>query len=83
MLYALSIGFSSKDQLKKEDLRFTYENDPKFSCFPIFPVATVLRGIENIPNCAGLPEVNPMNAVHGEQRLEIIQPLPPGTRVTP
>jgi acyl dehydratase len=65
MLYALGVGAGT------DDLQFTYERDlkvlPTFGVIPAFPALAAMGTAMS---------VNPMMVLHGEQRIEVHQPLP-------
>ena len=44
-------------------------------------VATALKGMDGLLDAPGIPEFNPMMLLHGEQRIEINRPIPPGSRI--
>ena len=82
-LYALGIGASS-DPLDLGELKFVYENcRDGFQVIPTFAVlfAKSLFELFFSGEIAGI-QFEPMMLVHGEQQLEICQPLPPAARVT-
>ncbi len=82
VLYALGIG-APADPLDETELRFVYELSGRgFQVLPTFAlifskdlIAELLRG-----DIAGI-KFNPMLMVHGEQRLQIHQALPPAATV--
>lgn len=81
ILYSLGIGFS-ENQLKKEDLNFTYENADNFQPFPTIIGSVTLKINEKVMfNHPHLPEFNPMSILHGEQWTEILSPLVPDTKI--
>ena len=65
MLYALGVGAGT------DDLQFTYERDlkvlPTFGVVPAFPALFAMGSVM---------AVNPMMVLHGEQRIELLRPLP-------
>ncbi|CAI2163673.1 2606_t:CDS:2 [Funneliformis geosporum] len=80
ILYALSIGI-------KDELNFLYELDKNFTPFPTYPVGLQLKGDSSDVNLfaetvnaggpiPGLPEMEPNKMIHGEQTIEILNPLP-------
>lgn len=74
ILYALGIGegVGATDQ---KQLQFLYENHPNFRALPTFGVTfpfTVMGQVMSVP---GL-NFNPMMLLHGEQYLEIRNPIP-------
>jgi len=64
ILYSLGIGFS-RDPLKRDDFKFTYEYDSDFRPFPT-NVVTVTQVTLDRLRVPGLPEFNPMMLLHGE-----------------
>lgn len=76
ILYALGIGFST-DPLNLRDLEFTYEFNDNFRAFPSY--ATSVLDISIVPTiadvCEGLPQISPMNILHGIHTLDIYKPL--------
>ncbi|RIA92437.1 HotDog domain-containing protein [Glomus cerebriforme] len=81
ILYALSIG------IKDDELKYLYELDKNFTPFPTYPVVLNLKG--NSPDVnlfaetvnfgnpiPGLPDIDPNRIIHGEQKIEILNPLP-------
>lgn len=79
ILYSLGIG-ASKDPLKEDDLKFTYELNDEFTSFPTQGVLTMFGSIDKMLGCPGLPAFNPMMLLHGEQRIDIHQLPAPGTK---
>lgn len=71
MLYALGIGMGA-DPLDKEQLRFVYEKN--LQAVPTMPVVMCHPGLWPKDPKFG---IDWMKVVHGEQRLEVHQPLPP------
>lgn len=65
MLYALGVGVG------REDLQFVYEQDlkvlPTFAVIPAFPALFAM---------GAAMDVNPMMVLHGEQRIELLAPIP-------
>lgn len=72
---------------KKDELAFTYEDDPNWQPFPTYPLVLGLKG--NNPSIAnfatakegstpnpGLPPLDPKKLVHAEQLIEILGELP-------
>ncbi|GAA5879850.1 hypothetical protein JCM16303_004370 [Sporobolomyces ruberrimus] len=81
LLYAVGIG------AKKDELAFTYEDDPNWQPFPTYPLVLGLKGANpSIANFAaaregstptpGLPVLDPKKLVHAEQSIEILGHLP-------
>ena len=76
ILYSLGLGFSS-DPTNKDHLNFTYENGDSFSAFPTMSSVIPLQALlDFFPDIPGLPEINPMMILHGEEYLEAFNPLP-------
>lgn len=71
MLYALGVGCGT------EDLSFTYEGDlkvlPTFAVIPSFPAMLTFGHVM---------QVNPVMVLHGEQRIELLAPLPTEATIT-
>src|SRR5512132_3811330 len=71
MLYGLGVGCG------REELQFVYERDlkvlPTFAVIPAFPAML---------NLGGAMEVNPALVLHGEQRIEILAPIPTSGTIT-
>jgi len=65
MLYALGVGCGT------DDLEFTYERElqvlPTFAVIPSFPAML---------NLGGAMQVNPAMVLHGEQAIEVPEPIP-------
>lgn len=80
ILYALGLGFS-KDPMNRDHFKWTYENEYGFSIFPTMNVLAIKNGFEELFNCPGLPEFNPMMLLHGEQKIQNYQPIEPGQTV--
>lgn len=81
LLYAVGIG------AKKDELAFTYEDDPAWHAFPTYPLVLGLKGDNpSVANFAaaregssptpGLPVLDPKKLVHAEQSIEILGELP-------
>jgi acyl dehydratase len=71
MLYALGVGAGP------EELQFVYERDlkvlPTFAVIPAFPAML---------NLGSAMEVNPALVLHGEQRIELLAPIPTSGTIT-
>ncbi len=81
ILYALGIGFSEQ-QLNKSHFKFTYEFDDNFTAFPSQSCVISLKdAIDFIGSCPGLPELNPMMVLHGEEFVDYVSPLPSNNTV--
>ncbi|GBC06075.1 hypothetical protein RclHR1_06600009 [Rhizophagus clarus] len=81
ILYAISIG------VKDNELKYVYELDKNFTPFPTYPTVLFLKGDSSDVNSfaeainfggptPGLPDMDPNRMVHGEQKIEILNPLP-------
>lgn len=83
LLYAASIG------IREPEFPFIYELDPNFAAYPTYPVILSLKGdTQEVTNFAevsgaigsastpGLPKVDLKKLVHGDQKIEILKPLP-------
>lgn len=82
ILYALGIGVS-RDPMNLSELNFTYERAEEFKVIPTFGVTVGGADVvfEGLMSCPGLPEFNPMMLLHGEHKLELLQPFPRRQRV--
>ncbi|MDE2635512.1 MAG: MaoC/PaaZ C-terminal domain-containing protein [Chloroflexota bacterium] len=81
-LYALGIG-APADPLDQDELRFVYElSGVGFEAFPTFAAVFAYEFNRCVPagEIAGI-QFNPMMAVHGEQFLRVLQPLPTAANV--
>ena len=71
MLYALGVGCGT------DDLRFTYEHDlkvlPTFAVVPSFPAMLTFGHVM---------QVNPVMVLHGEQKIELMAPIPTSGTIT-
>ncbi|MDE2952607.1 MAG: MaoC/PaaZ C-terminal domain-containing protein [Chloroflexota bacterium] len=82
-LYALGIG-APADPLDQEELKFVYERSSRgFAVFPTFALVYSQELIHRFlsGDLAGIA-YNPMMALHGEQYLELLRPLPVRANVT-
>ena len=73
-LYALGIG-AGEDPMNIEELKFVYELSPYFTPLPTLAVTFPFDAIGSITSVPGM-QFNPMMLLHGEQRLELLRPLP-------
>lgn len=82
ILYALGVG-APADWLEQDELKFVYELHHDFQALPTMPVIYSGKMIEAIVSgdIQGI-KFNPMMLVHGEQSLQIMQPLPVEGMVT-
>ena len=77
-LYALGVGATSSSK----DLQYTYENHPDFKVLPSLSAQFSVLGLEQLQQCPGLPEYDPLLLLHGEQRIELHAPLRPDMNIT-
>ena len=70
ILYALSLGIGH-DPVDPEQLPYIYEKDLK-----AFPTMAVILGYPGLWMTDPKTKINFLKVVHGEQRLQILQPLP-------
>eukprot|EP00923_Selenidium_pygospionis_P056989 GHVN01099513.1.p1 GENE.GHVN01099513.1~~GHVN01099513.1.p1 ORF type:complete len:302 (+),score=47.69 GHVN01099513.1:183-1088(+) len=80
ILYALGIGVSM-DPMDPQDLTFTYEMKDAFATIPSYASCITPIGplIEGLNECPGLPDFNPMMLLHGEEKIELVKPVPTST----
>lgn len=75
ILYALGIGAGAAE----DELKFVYENElqvlPTFGVIPPFPALTSIIGLEGV-------DINLAMLLHGEQYLELYQPIPVEGKLT-
>jgi acyl dehydratase len=72
MLYALGVGCGT------DDLQFTYERELK-----VLPTFAVIPSFPAMLNLGGAMQVNPAMVLHGEQAIEVPEPIPTeGTVIT-
>jgi acyl dehydratase len=72
MLYALGVGCGT------DDLQFVYERELK-----VLPTFAVIPSFPALLNLGGAMQVNPAMVLHGEQAIEVPEPIPTeGTVVT-
>lgn len=76
ILYALGIGLGA-DPMDEVQLRFVFE-EPALTAFPTMPVVLATPGFWARDPATGIDWVK---ILHGEQGLEIHQPLPPAATV--
>ncbi|KAI9281706.1 HotDog domain-containing protein [Umbelopsis sp. AD052] len=80
LLYALAVG------VKEDELQYLYELDPNFTGLPFYPIVLPLKGSGSDINSykerssgaptPGIPPFDGNKLVHGEQTLEVINPIP-------
>ena len=70
ILYALSLGIGH-DPVDPEQLPYIYEKDLK-----AFPTMAVILGYPGLWMTDPKAKINFLKVVHGEQRLQLLQPLP-------
>lgn len=81
IIYALGLGFN-EDQLNQAEFKFTYELNDDFCVFPTYASVIPINDIIHVFNdCMGMPEINPMMLLHGEQYSEFIAPLPKDEKI--
>jgi acyl dehydratase len=78
ILYHLGVG-AGVPQTDPSELEYTYEKNLKI--LPSFSTVADLGGFTNLLNVPGL-EFNLALLLHGEQEIELHQPLPPETKLT-
>ena len=68
--------------MKKEDFKFTYENDAEFRPFPTNAVTVCHKGpfAEGNFDIEGIPAFNPMMLLHGEEEVTFVKPLKSNTK---
>lgn len=79
-LYALGVG-ANVDPLNSDDLKFTYEKHPLYSIIPSITSAYSLYGFEQISQCPGMPQYDPMALLHGEQIIKVKKSLKEGMKL--
>ena len=81
IIYALGLGFN-EDQLNEKEFKFTYELNDEFSVFPTYASVIPINDLLTVFNtCPGMPEINPMMSLHGEQFCEFIAPFPKDEKI--
>lgn len=81
ILYALSLGYSTKDP---NGLKFLYEGHSEFSILPMYGVIPAFSILYNVVASFKLPEnltINPAKILHGEHYLEVFQPFKSSDRL--
>lgn len=67
--------------MNKAHYNFTYENGEEFQAFPTMGVVIAHRASLGDMSIPGMPEFNPMMLLHGEEQIEVHQPVLPDTTV--
>ena len=80
-LYALGIGFQ-RDPMNREHFNFTYENADEFQSFPTMGVVCAHKGSLDMLKVDGMPRFNPMMLLHGEESIEVFNPIEPDQTIT-
>ena len=81
IIYALGLGFN-EDQLNQIEFKFTYELNDDFSVFPTYASVIPINDLLHVfNNCTGMPEINPMMLLHGEQFCEFLAPFPKDEKI--
>ena len=69
--------------MNTDDMRYTYEFDENFTCYPTNAV-TIAHGGKiragEFDDFPGMPEFNPMKILHGEETIMIEKPILPNTK---
>jgi acyl dehydratase len=69
--------------MNEDELKFTYELKDDFTVFPT--VGTTFTTVDQIfgalSQCSGMPNFNPMQLLHGEQKIEILKPIQPNVKL--
>jgi acyl dehydratase len=71
MLYALGVGAGP------DELAFVYERDLK-----VLPTFAVIPSFPAMMNLGGAMDVNPAMVLHGEQKIELLGPIPTSGTIT-
>ena len=67
--------------MNTKDFKFTYELDENFTAFTTMPVVIAHKELGAILTTPGLPEINPMMFLHGEEVIELYKPINAGMKI--